>query len=100
MTKEEKEKIRELVNRRRHQILVHSCIYYYYDLNIIDDNTFDRWCNELLDLQAKYPEICKKVRWHKPFTEKFSHASGFNLPYSHKRIRSRAESILRARGML
>lgn len=97
---ENSERIRELVNRRRHQILVHSCIYYEYDMNIIDDATFDKWCNELLELQKKYPDICKKVKWHKPFTTKFSHASGFNLPYNHIRIRSRAVSILRARGLL
>ncbi|WP_423220055.1 DNA ligase LigA-related protein [Bacillus cereus] len=37
------EAIRDNITQRRHQILVHSCIYYQYNTNIIDDHTYDRW---------------------------------------------------------
>ncbi|WP_410501080.1 DNA ligase LigA-related protein, partial [Escherichia coli] len=41
------EAIRDKITQRRHQILVHSCIYYQYNTNIIDDHTYDRWVMEL-----------------------------------------------------
>ena len=34
------EKISELINRRRRQILVHSIIYYKMDKNLIADNAW------------------------------------------------------------
>ena len=51
------EKISELINRRRRQILVHSIIYYKMDKNLIADNAWSEWGAELEALQAQYPEI-------------------------------------------
>lgn len=36
-------KTEELIKRRRLQILIHSCIYYYLDSNLISDQQFDQW---------------------------------------------------------
>ena len=44
---QEKENIIALIRRRRRQILVHSCLYYKLDTNLITDEEFDKWCGEL-----------------------------------------------------
>ena len=35
-------KIRELISRRRRQVLVHSVIYYKLNANLIDDATWSK----------------------------------------------------------
>lgn len=82
-----------LINRRRQQILVHSCIYYRFDKNIVQDHTFDRWCRELIDLQTKHPEIAKLCPYHEDF-KGLSHASGFDLPYNNPEVVSRALHLI------
>jgi NAD-dependent DNA ligase len=52
--------IKELIERRRRQVIVHSVLYYTLDENIIDDHTFDRWCKELVTLQEEYPELASE----------------------------------------
>ena len=42
------EQIKEKINQRRRQMLVHSCIYYRFDTNIVSDFDYDRWVNELM----------------------------------------------------
>lgn len=78
------EEIRDLITRRRHQILVHSCIYYQFNTNILDDHTYDRWAIELGELHAQYPAEAKVADMAKEF-EGFTTetASGFDLPYHH-----------------
>ena len=50
--------IKEKMQQRMRQILVHSCIY-EFDMNIVDD-TYDKWGNELVDLNKEIPTIPKK----------------------------------------
>ena len=64
------EKISELINRRRRQILVHSIIYYKMDKNLIADNAWSEWGAELEALQAQYA---------KDF-QGFDHSTGYSLP--------------------
>lgn len=54
------EKIKELIGRRRRQILVHSIIYYRLNDNLIPDSTWAAWAVELKQLQDQYPEIAKQ----------------------------------------
>jgi hypothetical protein len=44
--------ITELIIRRRRQILVHSCLYYDLNENVISDHTWQRFADELVRLQA------------------------------------------------
>lgn len=44
----------DLINRRERQILLHSCIYYELDKNIISDYQFDIWSKELVELMEAY----------------------------------------------
>lgn len=73
------EKIRELINRRRRQILVHSIIYYTMDDNLISDHTWAEWAKELYNLQELYPEIADECVYPDAFSE-FDPSTGYNLP--------------------
>lgn len=49
------EVIRELIHRRRSQIIVHSVLYYRLDETLISDSQFDLWSIELVKLQSDTP---------------------------------------------
>ena len=86
--------IAELINRRRRQILVHSCIYYRLNDNIISDHQYDMWSKELAELQAAYPDIAETV----PFADEFrgfDGSSGFDLPIHMPYVVGTAEALLR-----
>ncbi|MGG2028041.1 hypothetical protein AB1282_20280 [Gottfriedia sp. S16(2024)] len=51
--------IREKIQQRRLQILVHSYIYYQLNGSIIEDSTWDRWAKELVELTESYPDEAK-----------------------------------------
>lgn len=84
------------IRRRRRQILIHSCIYYRLNDNIIDDYTYDMWGKELGKLQREYPEISAKVpdyyEYFKDYTPECT--SGYNLPISDIEVVSKAEKLL------
>ncbi|WP_235993019.1 DNA ligase LigA-related protein [Heyndrickxia sporothermodurans] len=73
------DEIKTLIKRRRRQLTVHSFGYYRLNDNIIDDHTFDKWSNELVQLQQEYPELAKQVELHEYF-ESFDGSTGFDLP--------------------
>jgi hypothetical protein len=43
----------EKIRQRRHQMLVHSYLYYVMDENIVDDDKWQQWANELVELQKQ-----------------------------------------------
>lgn len=71
--------IKELINRRRRQVLVHSVIYYKLNENLIDDATWSKWALELEELQNRYPKIAAACPLAKAF-ENFDHSTGMSLP--------------------
>lgn len=71
--------IAELIKRRRLQILIHSCIYYEFNQNLITDTQWFTWALELERLQTKCPNIAKQVIWAETF-KNFDHSTGYNLP--------------------
>lgn len=71
--------IKELINRRRRQVLVHSVIYYKLNDNLIDDATWSKWALELEELQNQHPKIAVKFPLAKEF-ENFDHSTGMSLP--------------------
>lgn len=74
-----KQQIKEFINRRRRQILVHSCLYYEMNTNIITDYTYDMWCKELAKLQKEYPDVAKECVYQDAFDD-FDGSTGFHLP--------------------
>lgn len=89
----EDKKIKELINRRRRQILVHSCLYYRMNTSLISDQAFDKWSYELVDLQRKHPEIAAQCIYAKTF-ETFDGSTGFDLPLENVKVVKTAEYLL------
>lgn len=89
------EQIKEKINQRRRQMLVHSCIYYRFDTNIVNDFDYDRWVNELMELQRKYPEIAQQCVYQEDFKNLDETTSGFNLGHSRPEIVRKAQCLLK-----
>lgn len=88
------EDIKALINRRRRQILIHSFIYYRLNSNIWTDEKFDSACNELVRLQAEYPQIAETCAYHEYF-EGFDGSSGFDLPLHLPEVVEMGQKVLR-----
>ena len=67
--------IRELILRRRRQLLVHSVIYYRFNENLISDQTWSTWAVELEKLQKEYPNEAAEVELADAF-KNFNHSTG------------------------
>lgn len=89
----EVDEIRSLILRRRLQLLVHSYIYYDLNENLISDDTWSRWARELVQLQAKYPNIARRVDYHEGFIG-FDGSTGFDLPYRQPEITGKAQWLV------
>lgn len=76
----EAEPIRELIQRRRLQIIVHSCLYYKLNTSLVSDQKWQEWANELVVLQSEYPQISKNLDYHQNFKD-FDGTTGFHLPF-------------------
>lgn len=92
----EADEIRTLILRRRLQVLVHSCIYYVFNENIISDFTWSGWARELVELQEKYPSIAARVDYAKEFQD-FDGSTGFHLPTRNLEIMAKAQYLLEIR---
>ena len=89
----EADEVRELIQRRRLQILIHSCIYYKLATSLVSDSQWQQWANELVELQKQYPSICKRVDYHEAF-EGFDGTTGFHLPFGEDEILAKALQLL------
>lgn len=90
--------IRELLQRRRRQILVHSYIYFRFQEAIISNETFDRWAAELIGMQGLYPDISKEVELYDEFRDFRSVRDAARLPFDVvPRLNSLARSLVDAR---
>jgi len=81
----------EKIRQRRAQMLIHSCIYYHLDDSIVSDHTWQRWADELCDLQCEHKE---GIGYYDEDFEGWDGSSGFNLPLRHPAILGRAQQIL------
>ena len=81
------DKIDELINRRENQLLLHACLYYQWNVNIISDDLYDQWSFELANLIKKYPDKFKKSYYYNQF-KGFIPDSGYYLPYKLKTTRA------------
>lgn len=89
--------IREEINRRERQILVHSYLYYVLSENLIEDYEYDRIGKRLAELIRDYPEEHKMSRYYKLF-EDFGQDgcySGYQLPKNLPEIINNAFRLLR-----
>lgn len=88
------EEIMELINRRRRQILIHSCIYYRLNSNIWTDHQYDEKARELQKLQQQYPEIAAECIYADAFKNFTETTSGFNLPIHDPDVVRKAQRLL------
>ena len=92
--------VKEIMQRRIRQVLVHSCIYYEFDMNIISDSEYDRFGKELVELIKKYPHYLKELEFGLDFIKYVEMPSGFDLPYRHPDIMRKAQHLLIIRKLL
>lgn len=90
----------DLINRRENQVLIHSCIYYKFNDNLIEDWQYDNIGKDLIELAHKYPSEFKASYHYNDFIEYVNSdtPSGFNLPYSTTETVSKAMLLLRLYG--
>lgn len=86
--------IRELIKRRRGQMLVHSCIYYELDDSVISDDQWQVWADELHKLQTENPDCCKLDFFDWDFRD-WDGSTGNHLPHRHPWVYNKANYILK-----
>lgn len=82
------------IQQRRLQMLVHSCIYYELDQNIIPDRQFDEWARELVKLQKDHPEIASRVCYAEAFAD-WDASTGAFLPLTDPWVMAKALTFVR-----
>lgn len=87
-----------LILQRRHQILVHSYLYYHYNMSLISDSQFDTWAKELVQLQADNPQLSEKVYYYRDAFRGFDGTTGYDLPYTDPRIARKADLLIKTVG--
>lgn len=90
-------RIKADILRKRQQILVHSCLYYRFDTNLIEDYQYDRIGKSLAELQMKYPELSQEVKYKYKAFETFGQDgcySGYNLPTSDPDVVRKAQRLI------
>ena len=85
--------IKDMIKRRRGQMLIHSCIYYAMDENIISDHQWQEWADELATLQREYPKCCKLKFFDREFTG-WDGTSGAFLPLKNEWVWNKALYML------
>lgn len=91
------EDIKALIKRRRLQLIIHSCIYYRLNNNLITDATYDKWARELAKLHQKYGVI--KINCYDEYFNDWVFAlgktySGFQLPINNSEIIALAGDLI------
>ena len=83
----------ERIKQRRAQMLIHSCIYYELNDNIVSDHKWQEWADELESLQKASPEECSLGFFDYEFKD-WNGSTGNHLPHRHPWVYSKALYIL------
>ena len=94
-TSEESQKIKEKIKQRRTQMLVHSCLYYELNEDIVDDATWQKWADELRELQKDNPLLCNIDFYDEAFV-RWDGSTGHHLPLKDQWVLDRANLLLNA----
>jgi hypothetical protein len=85
--------IKAKIRQRRAQMLVHSCIYYDMNHNIISDHKWQEWADELEVLQRENPECCKIDFFDFEFHD-WTGATGNHLPLQDPWVAGKAKWLV------
>ena len=85
--------IEEKIKQRRAQMLIHSCIYYELNDNIVSDHQWQEWADELEKLQRENPQRCTIGFYDYEFRD-WTGATGNHLPHRDPWVFSKAQQIL------
>lgn len=92
--------IPEKIKQRRAQMLVHSCIYYELDDNIVSDHQWQAWADELEKLQRENPQHLN-IGFYDKYFQDWTGATGNHLPHRDSWVYNKALYLLRReRGQL
>ena len=92
--------IPEKIKQRRAQMLIHSCIYYELNDNIVSDHQWQAWAFELEELQKKHPEHMN-IGFYDKYFQDWDGATGNHLPHRDSWVYNKALRLLRIeRGQL
>jgi hypothetical protein len=86
--------LQERIKQRRAQMLIHSCIYYEMDDNIVSDHTWQRWAEELQKLQEEHPEHLK-IGFYDHHFKDWDSATGAHLPHRDPWVYRKAQQLLK-----
>ena len=81
------------IRQRRAQMLIHSCIYYEMDDNIVSDHRWQAWADELEALQLANPHCCN-INFYDNEFRNWDGSTGNHLPHRHPWVLSKANYIL------
>ena len=81
--------IESKIRHRRVQMLIHSCIYYKLNDGIVSDHTWQKWADELTELQNKNPEKCNIGFFDEYFVE-WDGSTGYHLPHDNNWVLSKS----------
>ena len=85
--------IAEKIQQRRYQMLIHSCIYYTLNQNVVSDAKWNEWAKELQNLQSSYPEISQQVILYEYFKD-WDASTGAFLPITLPWVVEKAKQLL------
>ena len=88
-----KRTVKEIIRQRRSQMLVHSYLYYRLDKPIISDDIWQKWANELAELQRENPFDCN-INFFDDHFKDWNGDTGFHLPLYDVKVSRKAEQIL------
>lgn len=89
----EETKIKSKIRQRRSQMLVHSCAYYELDTSLIDDHTWQRFANDLTEIQNKYPQYCNIEFYDKEFQD-WTGDTGIHLPLKEEWVLKKTKYLI------
>ena len=88
-----KDQIKSKIKQRRAQMLVHSCIYYELNDNIVSDHKWQEWADELEKLQKENPDCCQIGFYDVNFVD-WTGATGNHLPHRDPWVFKKANYLL------
>jgi NAD-dependent DNA ligase len=77
-------------------MLVHSCIYYELNDNLVSDHQWQAWADELEKLQRDNPDCCKLNFYDENFKD-WTGATGNHLPHRDFWVLNKATYLLKIR---